>query len=200
MSAENNKIASEMLAEFLKNNDMLVSTKNFLLKLQDVLKDTTEATETEVTTSDEKKVIISCDASIKVNPGGPASVGFVIEIPGKYGSPQQPPIKGARPTPATTNNQAEYDAVYTGLVTLVNLVNNPGCPIEIRSDSQLVIRHLNGLAKCKDKKLLKRRDAIIELAKELPVPVIFAWRPRNSTKELELANNLAQDLLGVPRH
>lgn len=176
---------------------MLVSTMQLLDRIRAIAAKTEESeAPAEATTapSPPEKVIVSCDASIKKNPGGPAAVGFVIQDRDK------PPIRMAHPTPATTNNQAEYDAVYQALTTYAGLVNNPGCEIEVRSDSQLVVKQLNGEMQCNDKKLEKRRDTILELTKELPVPVKFVWRPRNSTPELESANYLAQDLLDVPRH
>ena len=194
MSTDRINIALEMIDGQLKK-DMLVSTKDFLLRLKECL--TMEAQpEEEVTIPvTGERIIISCDASIKVNPGGPASVGVVIQNP-----KQKDLLQFAKATKATTNNQAEYDAVYTGLVSFVNLNNNPGMQIVVRSDSQLVIRQLKKEIQCQDKQLVKRRDLILELVDQLPVPVIFEWRPRNSTTELELANHLAQDLLGVPRH
>ena len=182
-----------MLDEYLKGSDMLVSTKGFLLKLREVL---TQAplTEEEITMKAPPQVIISCDASIKQNPGGPSSVGVVIEFPGKK------PLEIAQFTPSVTNNQAEYDAVYTGLTSLMNLSNNPRMPIVVRSDSMLVIKQLNGEMESHDEKLSRKRDMILELVSVLPVPVKFEWRPRNSTQSLTQANYLAQDILGVPRH
>lgn len=140
------------------------------------------------------KIIISCDASIKVNPGGPSSVGVVISIPGSKN------LELAQGTPATSNNQAEYDAIYYGITSLIDLHNVPQFPIEIRSDSQLAIKQLNGDMKCNDESLQKRRDIILELVKSLPTEIKFVWRPRNSTPELKLANYLCQDYLGVARH
>ena len=139
-------------------------------------------------------VIISCDASIKNNPGGPSAIGFVIREPGKK------TLKVSNASMATTNNQAEYDAVYEALRTFFNLCNHPGCEVEVRSDSQLVINHLNGEAKCQDPILEKKRKGIIEFIEALPVPIKFVWKPRNSTKDLQQANYLAQDFLKVPRH
>ncbi len=192
MSSDRLKVIVEMIDKQLRS-DMLVSTKTFLMKLKAVAEGKEIESVREVK-STPAKIIISGDASIKNNPGGPASVGIIIEIPGR------PNMEIAQPTPATTNNQAEYDAVYMGLTTLINLINNPGLPIEVRSDSQLVIRQLKKEIECNDKKLQNRRDTILELVSTIPVPVTFEWRPRNSTKELELANHLAQDLLGVSRH
>lgn len=138
--------------------------------------------------------VISCDASIKENPGGPSSIGFVIRKPGDK------PIGMSKSSPATTNNQAEYDAIYEGLSTFFNLNNHPTCKVEVRSDSQLIVNQLNGEIQCQDKSLVKRRDAIKAFIDALPVKVEFRWKPRNSTADLREANYLAQDLLGVPRH
>lgn len=186
----------QMINDELENKEMLVSTQNFLCKLRTVA----EGKEDKVKVEEPKPaqypehVIISCDASIKNNPGGPAAVGFVIQDRDKKAQPF------AVPTPSKTNNQAEYDAIYEGIKTFINLCNNPLSLIEIRSDSQVIVNQLNGVMVCRDPTLAKRKESILELAQALPVPVQFVWRPRNSTPELELANHLAQDLLGVPRH
>lgn len=142
----------------------------------------------------EEKIIISCDASITVNPGGDASVGFVIE------HPDSETLKISKAVPSKTINQAEYDAVYEGLTTLFNLRNNTDLPVEVRSDSKLVIKQLNGEWQCKDQKLENKRQLIKELVKQLPTKITFVWLPRNSTPGLKLANDMAQDYLGIKNH
>lgn len=140
-------------------------------------------------------VIISCDASITKNPGGKVAVGVVIEFK------DEPGIDIFRLMPKSkTNNEGEYDAIYVGLTQLMTLKNNPGCEVEIRSDSKVIVDQINDKIKCNKPELIRRRDAIRELALELPVLVSFQWKPRNSTPGLERANYLAQDALGVPRH
>lgn len=175
---------------------MLVSTLELLNSLKTMITGVETETVTEpVTHPSIGRVIISCDASIKKNPGGPSSIGVVIQHPG-----QVKPLKISQMSKATTNNQAEYDAVYFGLMAQMNLSNNPGTIIEVRSDSLLVIDQLKGTKACNDQKLDHKRKAILELIKSIPVPVELVWRPRNSTPELKEANYLAQDLLEVPRH
>lgn len=202
------EVISEMIDQsFRKKQSMLLSTAHLLERIQsialgienDVDDTTVEAKPTPVKPI--KHIIMSCDASIKKNPGGPASVGVVIELP-KSVEPDADMrrLEIAQRAPSTSSNQAEYDAIYFGLTSLMNLRNNPGCEIEVRSDSQLAVRQLNGEVKCNDEELKRRRDVIREYVQSLPVPVKFVWRPRNSTPELELANYLAQDLLSVPRH
>lgn len=186
-----------IINEYLsKEPSMLVSTQQLLNTLK------TAATGVEVEVLDEMvidpsagRIIVSCDASIKKNPGGPSSIGVVIADPS-----QTSPLNISQIVKATTNNQAEYDAVYIGLMSLVNLNNNPNTVVEVRSDSLLVIDQLNGVKKCNDEKLNHRRELILELIQSLPVPVELVWRPRNSTPGLKEANYLAQDLINVPRH
>lgn len=140
-------------------------------------------------------IILSCDASITKNPGGQVAVGAVIQYK------DEDPIEMFRKIrKSNTNNQGEYDAIYFGLTQLMTLKNNPGCPVVVHSDSKLVVDQLNKKIACKDEKLLRKRDNILELIAELPVPVYIEWRPRNSTAALELANNIAQKANGVKPH
>lgn len=200
-----------MINEYLAKTDVLVSTHKFLTQLKEAILLTPDETHEE--TLDESidtafalgkieeveevrnQILISCDASIKKNPGGPSSVGVVIRIPDRKES-----MEIARVTKSITNNQAEYDAIYTGLVSLLNLFNRPKYPITIYSDSQLIINQLRGKSSCKDTKLANKRDMILEVSKQIESGVTFEWRPRNSTEDLKQANYLAQDILGVKRH
>ena len=140
-------------------------------------------------------VIISCDASVTKNPGGQVAVGAVIEYK------DEPPVECFRRIKKSkTNNQGEYDAIYFGLTQLFGLKHNPGCLVEVRSDSKLVVEQLNMRICCNDETLRKKRDNILELIENVPVPVRIVWRPRNSTPALTQANYLAQDALGIRRH
>jgi len=145
-----------------------------------------------------EKITISCDASIKNNPGGPASVGFVIRFPLETGLP---PIEMSKAVPSLSNNEAEYDAIYEGLVTLFNIMNKPKYPVIVRSDSKLAVNQLTGAWKINNETLKKKAQTIHEFCAAVkPVPVILEWHRRNSTPDLTTANFLAQDRLGVPRH
>lgn len=209
-----------MINEYLAKTDVLVSTHNFLTNLKATIESTSlpdteqqeveeELVSNEIQEQEQKSsedvidlatykgplIEISCDASIKKNPGGPSSVGVVIRVPG-----QDKSIEIAHGTKSTTNNQAEYDAIYTGLNTLINMFNRPRYPVKVYSDSQLIIRQLNNLAASKDDKLTTKKEFVHALANQIELGVIFEWRPRNSTPDLKQANYLAQDVLGVKRH
>ncbi len=118
----------------LAKQPMLHDTHKLLSKIVSIVKDKEIKTE-EIEPYDLKHIVISCDASIKKNPGGPASVGAVVQFPnvGKYANQHRELLQFSRITKATSNNQAEYDAVYFGLVSLFNLHNNPECVVEVRS-------------------------------------------------------------------
>jgi ribonuclease HI len=86
-----------------------------------------------------KKAILYCDGASRGNPG-PASYGFVIfegdEIINKDG----------KRIGNTTNNVAEYTALIEGLKKAISLNVEE---IEIRADSQLLIRQVLGQYKVK---------------------------------------------------
>lgn len=183
----------EMIYEHMDSADMLVSTNRLLMQVSCVALGVEP--QEEQRPLKRAHIVVSCDASVKKNPGGPAAVGIVVEFPD-----QRPELAMSRASRATTNNQAEYEAIYFALVTLFNLHNNPGSMVEIRSDSRLAIEQLNKEMECRDESLKNKRDIILEFVERLPVEVRFVWRPRNSTIALKRANHLAQDELGVPRH
>lgn len=175
---------------------MLVSTERLLERIQSIALGTDDDVAPRRRTMPvADHVIMSCDASITKNPGGKVAVGVVVESPGEEVIEMADFMRKS-----STNNQGEYDAIYVGLTTLMSLRNNPGCEIEIRSDSKLVVDQLNGKIKCNDPELQKRRDLILELIAALPVPVSVQWYPRNSTPALLRANHLAQDALSIRHH
>jgi ribonuclease HI len=183
-------VICEMIEDQLKF-DMLVSSQNFLVDLLSVGRPEKEKSEDfsrrGQTQQKQQKIIISTDASISENPGGIAAVGIVFD------QPDQDTHSFSKYVPSKTSNQAEYDAIYEGLVTFFNLNNNPGMPVEVRSDSQIAIRQLNEEMKCRSEELIKKRDAIWELTEALPVEVEFVWRPRCSTPSMKLADKLAYE-------
>lgn len=196
-SDEKLEAIQHLISDYLvSGRDMLISTRRLL---EDILETTgnemSDTKELELGMDPEQKIVISCDASIKVNPGGPAAVGVVIRIPdGSH------PTKFHKHTPAQTNNEAEYDAIYEGLMFMANMFNRPKFPIVIRSDSQLVVNQLTKKYEINNDVLRRKSESIHELAKVLPVSIEIEWRPRNSTPDLTEANFLAQDALGVRRH
>jgi ribonuclease HI len=189
--------------------DPHVSTSNHIQKLEILCDEALESEQVKALDGEQPdlfpeytgKIIISCDASIKNNPGGPSSCGVIIRFPG----PKKPFELGRVLPTANTNNQAEYDAIYEGL----NYFRTFGAgqnarSIEVRTDCMLAVNQLCGEWAVNDAKLKHQRDSILELVTELEehlhLPVEITWYPRNSTEDLKKANYIAQDVLGVKNH
>lgn len=180
--------------EIASGRDMLVSTRRLLQRVIELATGEDNKQSESVQEDTSNKIVISCDASIKVNPGGQAAIGAVIRIPG------EPKLVISKHTSATTNNEAEYDAIYEGMVALVNLHNRLRYPVTIRSDSQLVVKQLSGEYQINNDTLKRKCQSIHELAAAMKVPVAIEWKPRNSTPDLTEANFTAQDAIGAKRH
>jgi len=199
------RLAYGLVADLIatRREDLPVSVLKGLKTIRDVLDieqymlDEVREILKPVSSEDQDKIIISCDASITRNPGGRVAVGVVIRFPPED---KLDPIKLARCTPSSTNNEGEYDAVYEGLVHLFNTHNRPKHEVVIRSDSKLVVNQLLGEWNINNDTLQRKCDSIHELVANGPVPVQIEWKPRNSTPDLTEANFLAQDELGVRRH
>ncbi len=87
-----------------------------------------------------ESAVLYCDGASRGNPG-PASIGFVIESPDGI----ELAARGEQ-IEKTTNNVAEYTALLKGLREAIKMGVRD---IEIRTDSQLMARQLNGQYKVK---------------------------------------------------
>lgn len=166
----------------MTNKEILLEILDRVKKLEDYIKSTAQPSD---------KIVVSCDGSVIKNPGGPCAVGVVIQTPG------QEPIEIGQRVPSKTNNEAEMDAVYVGLNTVLSLKKQVSIPIEVVSDSKVVINGLKTPGSLKAKTLVKKRDLILALVQEAGAEVSYQWKPRNSTVALNKANYLAQKANGV---
>ena len=182
----------DMVDRAIVSEAMLSETERLLRRILSVANGTEDELPADPRQKPLDHMIISCDASMRGNPGGVAAVAAVIQFP--TNAKAQVPEKYHQPSAAKTNNEAEYEAIYFALTTLLARHNNPMAVIEIRSDSRLVIGQLNKEMECNEPRLQKMRDAIAELVNTLPTPTFFTWWPRCSTPELKLANDLAQSV------
>lgn len=118
-------------------------------KEPDIVRDS----DVEVTTND--YAIIYSDGGSRGNPG-PSAAGFVI-----INSDNEVISEGGAFLGITTNNVAEYQAVYLGLERAQELGVRS---VDFRLDSQLVVNQLNGLYKIKNADLAPINNRIRELA------------------------------------
>ncbi len=108
------------------------------------------------------RYVLIFDGGSRGNPG-PSYGSFRLERAGE---------KRARPQRRTfargTNNEAEYRALIAGLQALLAALSSEGLAppqvaLEVRGDSQLVIRQLEGAWKTKEPRLRDLRDEAADL-------------------------------------
>jgi ribonuclease HI len=123
-----------------------------------------------------------------VNPGGIACYAFVVKRNGNtvhndYGVAGEPFLKDS------TNNIAEYMALAKALEWLVanNLASEK---VEIKSDSQLVVKQLEGNYKVKAKRIIPLYRQVLLLKAKFP-DVEIMWVPREKNREADKLTDIA---------
>jgi len=136
-----------------------------------------------------KKIIINTDGGSRGNPGK-AAVGLVIQ------NAKGEKIKTFfKVIGNATNNEAEYGALIFALQKLKAVFGKEkikSMEIEIRMDSELAVKQLNGEYKIEEEKLfplyIKVHNLLLESGK-----VIFKSIPREQNKEADFLVNQALD-------
>jgi ribonuclease HI len=98
------------------------------------------------------KIIIYTDGGSRGNPGQ-AALGVVIETSDKGHVKEYSEYLGIG-----TNNEAEYQAVIFGLKKAKQLAGKEKCKdveIEVRADSELIVKQLNGEYRIKEERMQK---------------------------------------------
>lgn len=128
-----------------------------------------------------KKVIINTDGTAEPNPG-PAAIGAIIrDEQGKVIATISQSIGRA------TSNQAEYRAVITALETAIRLGARQ---VDLRSDSELVVRQLNRQYRVKAAALKPLYQQVKQLLGQLRGFTI-THIPRQQNREADNLANIA---------
>jgi len=128
-----------------------------------------------------KKVIINTDGTAEPNPG-PAAIGAIIrDEQGKVMATISQFIGRA------TSNQAEYRAVITALETAIRLGAKQ---VDLRSDSELVVRQLNRQYRVKAAALKPLYQQVKQLLGQLGGFTI-THIPRQQNREADNLANIA---------
>lgn len=128
---------------------------------------------------------IHTDGGARGNPG-PAAIGVVIEQNGNIISEFGEKIG------ETTNNVAEYTAVFKALQYIQSTMNRVE-EIHFILDSLLVVNQLKGIFKIKDQKLQILAAKIQALQKNVCGKVIYTSVPREQNKRADYLVNFALD-------
>ena len=132
---------------------------------------------------------IFTDGGSKGNPG-PASIGIVFYLDGKKIFTHRGDIGVA------TNNEAEYTAVVQALEKLKSpsfaeaTVGKQNSKVEFYSDSQLLVRQVNGFYKVKNARIREFILKIRILEREIGTPISYHQIPREENTVADaLVNN-----------
>ena len=120
------------------------------------------------------------DGASRGNPGR-AGIGIVIE---KNGTAYEE--HGFYIGHHKTNNEAEYTALIVGLY-YVRLHMQPGDHLEVRSDSELLVKQCQGVYKVRKEELIQLHRIAMTLLEPLPYDIRHLLR-EHTTKADELAN------------
>ena len=128
-----------------------------------------------------KRVVICTDGAAEPNPG-PAAIGATIkDEQGRLITSISQPIGNA------TNNQAEYRAVIAALEHAIRLGADQ---VDMRSDSELVVRQINRRYRVKNTALKPLYQQVKQLQSQLKSFTI-THIPRQENKEADTLTNLA---------
>ncbi len=126
-----------------------------------------------------KRVIISTDGASWGNPG-PAAIGAVLkDEEGKVIASISQGIG------QTTNNQAEYSAVIAALEKAIRL---GASQVEVRADSELVVRQINGQYRARNASLKPLYQRVKELQSQFQDFTIIYIPGTANTQAHNLAN------------
>ena len=129
------------------------------------------------------KVTLFCDGASRGNPG-PGSFGFVILTGEKVLA------EGKACLGVTTNNVAEYQAVVHGLKKCLEL---KASEVTVKSDSQLMVRQMNGEYKVKAPRIKPLFDEARRLVRQF-LKVAFVHVPREENSHADALANEALNL------
>lgn len=128
-----------------------------------------------------KKVVIYADGASSGNPG-PAAIGAIIKD--EQGNPI---ARISQHIGTTTNNQAEYRAIIAALEKAISLGARE---VELRSDSELVVKQIKGRYRVKKATLRPFYQKVVQLIGSLETFTI-THIPREQNREADRLANKA---------
>ena len=135
------------------------------------------------------KWIIYTDGASRGNPGEAGAGAFLVSDSGKE-------IPLSHYLGIKTNNQAEYAALVMGLA---ELKKHKVREVEIRADSELMIRQLKGEYRIKNEGLIPYYERVKNLLESFE-KVTFCHVPREENKKADKLANEAIDFKDVLSH
>lgn len=138
-----------------------------------------------------KKIIIYTDGGARGNPGIAGAGAYITDESGGE-------IKRiSQSLGVRTNNWAEYEAIILGLSTIKKILGKnttKEAEIEVRSDSELVVKQLNGEYQIKEESLFSQFIKIWNMRISVFGTITFTHIRRELNKEADKLANEAMDI------
>jgi ribonuclease HI len=138
-----------------------------------------------------EKIIIYTDGGARGNPG-PAGIGVVIQDAAGNTLHESSAYLGE-----TTNNVAEYEALIRALEDLQMFGDKlKNMEVEIRMDSELVVRQMQGLYKVKEPTLKEKFGKVAQLREGMPQLTFTHVRREQNKRADQLVNECLDAVRG----
>ncbi len=134
-----------------------------------------------------KKFFVWTDGGARGNPG-PAGYGAVIKDESGKNLAEIAEYIGEN-----TNNQAEYWGLVTALERVKQFAAGAPVKVDVKMDSELIVKQMNGVYKIKNEGLKPLYWKIRQLIIDLGGDVTFTHIPRHLNKEADALSNVAMD-------
>ena len=137
-------------------------------------------------------ILVRCDGLCgPKNPGGVATYGWVAYAAGRRFASGRGTMTAGR---EATNNVAEYGGALAALREL-GAGDVVPCPasdlsVTIESDSQLMVRQMNGIYAVRSPRIFPLYEQLCALSKDFG-KVRFVWIPREQNKDSDLESRIA---------
>ncbi len=137
-----------------------------------------------------RKIVIYTDGGARGNPGPSGAGAYITDEDGKK-------IKEiSKFLGVKTNNYAEYEAVILGLSELKKIIpkeERKNVSVEVRMDSELVVRQLSGKYQIKEESLFPQFIKVWNIKVADFPHISFVHIPREKNKEADRLANEAMD-------
>ena len=137
-----------------------------------------------------EKIIVYTDGGSRNNPGIAGAGVFICDEKGNAIK------KIAEPLGIQTNNWAEYEAIILGLQYLKKAFGKEklkNIAVEVRSDSELAVKQLNGKYQIKEESLFPQFIKVWNMRVADFPTISFTHIPREKNREADALSNVAMD-------
>jgi ribonuclease HI len=128
-------------------------------------------------------LFLFCDSAIEpFNPFGLLTWAFIAKQDNKLLYQEAGLVGWGK---GMTNNKGEYMAVIAALRWLITQPKAKWQPAVVSSDSELIVKQINGMYGCRDEELFKLLSLVNKVKAQYHKHITFRWIPRENNTEAD---------------